>query len=397
MMKNYTMVVFLVLTGLIATGCASLGPEGLVEKSIFGGGRVTGASANQIFDADFEGFDDEKLFRLLDPENKACQNKNKSFSELGTSEKIECLRKAFREANSKEYGVSHRSQIQDRLIAASNQRCNLYTTYLKRLSTYYNGIFGTLTTILGGAGAIVTGANSARILSGLAGISSGTRAELNQAIFESIATSVIIPGIQKSRNEFHEDILKKRKNTLEEYTIEGAIADAITYHGYCSMDTGIAYAQKSIQSYDDIGIKRFIELQRKFGLARSASESFTIGPLASLVVAGKVLEDFEKQLNEDKIRINKLDLSKDKQKDVKIKYDALLKATSDKEGDLCEEAQVLDDELKTAISNFASATGVNKSDSFSVLELQQIKARNYAKKIEAKNTEFRIELRNFVP
>jgi hypothetical protein len=265
------------------------------------------------------------------------------------------------------------------------------------LSTYYNGIFGTLTTILGGAGAIVTGANSARILSGLAGISSGTRAELNQAIFESIATSVIIPGIQKSRNEFHKEILNKRSKLLEEYTIEGAIADAITYHGYCSMDTGIAYAQKSIQSYDDIGIKRFNELQRELGVARSASESFTIGPLASLVVAGKVLEDFEKQLNEDKIRINKLDLSKDKQKDVKIKYDALLKATSDKEGDLRKEAQALDDELKTAIFNFASATGASKSDSFSVLESQQIKARNYAKKIEAKNTDFRIELRNFVP
>jgi hypothetical protein len=67
MMKNYTMVVFLVLTGLIATGCASLDPgKSLLEKSIFGGGRVTGASANQIFDANFEGFDDEKLFQLLD-------------------------------------------------------------------------------------------------------------------------------------------------------------------------------------------------------------------------------------------------------------------------------------------------------------------------------------------
>lgn len=396
MMKNYTMVVFLVLTGLIATGCASLGPEGLVEKSIFGGVRVTGASADQIFDANFEGFDDEKLFRLLDPENKACLDKVKSFSGLGPSEKIEYLRKAFRKANTC-YDVSHRSQIQDRLIASSNQRCNLYTTYLKRLSTYYNGIFGTLTTILGGAGAIVTGAGSARILSGLAGISSGTRAELNQAVFESIATSVIIPGIQKSRNEFHKEILNKRSKLLEEYTIEGAIADAITYHGYCSMDTGIAYAQKSIQSYDDIGIKKFTEFQREFGIARSASESFTIGPLGSLVVAGKVLEDFKKQLNEDKVRINKLDLSKDKQKDVKIKYDALLQATSDEKGDLRKEAQGLDDELKTAIFNFASATGVNKSDSFSVLELQQIKARNYAKKIDAKNTEFRIELRDFVP
>ncbi|MCP5242923.1 MAG: hypothetical protein H6940_05740 [Burkholderiales bacterium] len=57
---------------------------------------------------------------------------------------------------------------------------------------------GTLTTALGGAGAIVTGAEAARILAGLAGIASGTRAELNQAIFESVATSVIVPAIQKT-------------------------------------------------------------------------------------------------------------------------------------------------------------------------------------------------------
>ena len=42
------------------------------------------------------------------------------------------------------------------MIAASNQRCNLYMTYLKRVSVYTNGLFGSLTTILGGAGAIVT-------------------------------------------------------------------------------------------------------------------------------------------------------------------------------------------------------------------------------------------------
>lgn len=390
MMKNYTMVLFLALTGLVATGCASLGPE----TSLFGGKRVTTASANQVFDADFEEFNDERLLQLLDPENKVAFNGQ--FSNLGESDKIKYLRQAFRKANTEnEYGVSHRAQIQDRLIAASNQRCNLYTTYLKRVSTYTNGIFGTLTTILGGAGAIVTGENSARLLSGLAGISSGTRAEFNQAIFESVATSVIIPGIQKSRNEFHKEILKKRKNTLEDYTIEGAIADAITYHGYCSMDTGIAYAQKSIQSYDDIGIKRFNELQRELGVARSPSELFTIGPLASLVVSEKVLDDFKGQLNEYKARVNKLDRTILEQNALNVRYNDLVNEVSDN-GNLRKEAQELDNELKTAIFNFASASGASKSDSFSLLESQQIKARNYAKKIEAKNTEFLIELRKFV-
>jgi hypothetical protein len=171
------------LMGITAAGCSMIDPE----MNPLGGGRVTTASANQIFDGGFEGFTDEQLLRLLDPENKA--NLPAKYSELSETDKIQYLRSAFRKANQESvYGAAHRSQVQDRLIAASNQRCNLYTTYLKRVSTFTNGIFGTLTTVLGGAGAIVTGENAARALSGLAGISSGTRAELNQAIFESVAT-----------------------------------------------------------------------------------------------------------------------------------------------------------------------------------------------------------------
>ncbi|NJL58811.1 MAG: hypothetical protein HC887_03340 [Desulfobacteraceae bacterium] len=156
-------------------------------------------------------------------------------------------------------------------------------------------------------------------MSGLAGISSGTRAELNDAMFESIATSVIVPGIQKTRNELLKKILDKRSLSLAEYTIEGAIADVIEYHGLCSMDAGIAHAQKSIHSYDDIGIKRFVEVQKDMGLARSLSESSIVGNLASLVVAEKALDDVKKQLDEYKPRVDKLDDNKEEQKEVKKK------------------------------------------------------------------------------
>lgn len=294
---------------------------------------------------------------------------------------------AFRKANY-EYDLAHRAQIQDRLIAASNQRCNLYTTYLKRVNTYQNGIFGTLTTMLGGAGAIVTGESAARLLSGLAGISSGTRAELNQATFESIATSVIIPGIQKTRSDLLGNILKKRSQPLTEYTIEGAIADAITYHGCCSMDTGISYAQKSIQSYDDIGIKRFNEIQNELGIARSASESFTIGPLTSLVVSEKLLDAFAKKLTEHK---GETDPSKQEQKTLIANIDNLI--ASAKDGDLRKEASKLDEELKVAMFNFASTTGSEKSNNFSLLDAQQISARDFAKKVDAKNTVLLLEVK----
>ena len=217
---------------------------------MFGGGRVTSASANQMFEPKFEVFTDEQLVCLLDPVGYPVEYKFASETETATS-----ITQAFYHANN---GIDnktadteiqkHRNQIQDRIIAASNERCNLYTTYIKRVDEYQNGILGTLTTALGGAGAIVTDATTARVFSGLSAITNGTKAELDKATFESLATSVIIPGIEKSRSEIYNDILNKRKNTIADYTIERAIADAIRYHGACSMAAGISYAQQSIQS-----------------------------------------------------------------------------------------------------------------------------------------------------
>lgn len=74
------------------------------EKSLFGGDRVTTASANQMFEKSFEAFSDDDLKRLLDPE--------------GTQP--ETLTQAFLHANEYNDARARRSQIQDRLIAASN-------------------------------------------------------------------------------------------------------------------------------------------------------------------------------------------------------------------------------------------------------------------------------------
>lgn len=287
MIKSWV-ILLLVLIGFAISGCASICASIGPENGLFGGGRVTTAAANQIFDPGFEGITDEQLVQLLDPkpppapDDKApvtAQDTAPDFEKLNNSAKIATLRMAFKTANRVEDATARRSQIQDRLIAASNQRCNLYTTYLKRVNTYENGIFGTLTTVLGGAGAIVTGETAARTLSGLAGISSGTRAELNQAIFESIATSIIIPGIQSTRKNFLKEIMvKRKKESIEIYTIEGAIADAITYHGYCSMDTGISFAQKSIQttdniqSIDDRGMTKLIEIIKQIEGANKSAQ-----------------------------------------------------------------------------------------------------------------------------
>jgi len=377
----------LLVAGSFACGCSSMIDP---ETNMFGGGRVTTASANQMFDKDFESFSDEQLLRLLDPESPP--KSPAKFSDLTPSEKLEYLRRAFFSANQKAnkdeanggYGRGFRSQIQDRLIAASNQRCNIYMTYLKRISTFNNAIFGTLSTVFGGAGAIVTGQAAARALSGLAGISSGTRAELNQAIFESVATSVIVPGFQQKRADLLKEMSGKRKLDVAEYTVEGAVADAINYHGACSLDAGIAYAQKSIVAYEDIGIKRFVAVQEQVGIARATLESFT-APIGAAVVATKVLDDFVKKIPEYRGKADK------SQTELLAMLNSL--EESAKTGALRKEAADLDQDFKDKMLAYAAATGPDKSDSLTVLDAQQSQARGFARKLDARSTEILVELK----
>nr|VFK54727.1 MAG: hypothetical protein BECKTUN1418F_GA0071002_10526 [Candidatus Kentron sp. TUN]VFK58379.1 MAG: hypothetical protein BECKTUN1418E_GA0071001_10497 [Candidatus Kentron sp. TUN] len=112
--------------------------------------------------------------------------------------------KKFNENNNGELGKRRRNEIQDRLIAASVQRCNVYKIYLEQTDTLVNFFLGGLTTALGGAGAIVTGEGAARTLAGLAGISSGFRAEFRQAYLANLSVHIITEGIDTRRRQISE-------------------------------------------------------------------------------------------------------------------------------------------------------------------------------------------------
>ncbi|MBB1274816.1 hypothetical protein [Psychromonas sp. SR45-3] len=385
--KHIKVLLLFVFILPILSGCGlfNVSPESSVMD------RVTIASANQIFTPEFEGFSDEQLLLLLDPnyglKNTENENENEiEFSNLNSFKKNRQLRRAFKAANDN-YKAAHRSQIQDRLIAASNQRCNLYTTYLKRVSTNQNAFFGSLTTILGGAGAIVTGADSARILSGLAGISSGTRSELNQAIFESAATSVIVPGIHSKRAELLTEMSEKRHLPLDNYTVEGAIADAIVYHGACSLDEGVSFAQKSIISYEDIGIKKFTAIQEQLGKSRNISEAFILGPLDSLFVSEIILKDICKKLDELKDVVDSL-----KKETLILKHTLLTKSCN--EGDYKVEAEKLDESLSKIVLLYSSSTGEEKSNQFKLLKAQQVNARDFQHKVHSEYADLSLEIKN---
>jgi hypothetical protein len=171
-----------------------------------------------------------------------------------------------------------RNTLQDRILVASQSRCGFYEEYLKRFQSNSATLFGALATVLGGVGAIVTGADGARALAGAAGISSGIGAEVQKDLFAGITSTVIVPGIEKRRGEILQSILKNRCRTPDRYTIGLALAQALQFHSACAMDVGIAEGGNAIKNATNPGAQgmaSFMSLGAQVNQAQSVGVSIT--------------------------------------------------------------------------------------------------------------------------
>lgn len=232
--------------------CNTLGSD--PEFSTLGGGgdRVNSAGVHQMLGPEFEEID---LVRLLAPDGldgkfiercgDAAKARSQAEQEAAKSCLIDSAFDAFRRDASR-HTPEVRNGIQDRLIAASDQRCNVYLIYIQRHHEQNSFILGSLTSFLGGAGAIATGVTASRALAGSAGITSGVRAEYEQSYYYNQAASIISAGIRKRRagilnqiDSVRLDAASKQPVSVQAYTPERAISDALRYHGACTLLSGL--------------------------------------------------------------------------------------------------------------------------------------------------------------
>jgi hypothetical protein len=151
--------------------------------------------------------------------------------------------------------IARRNRVQEHILAASNQRCGEYKSFLKQIDAGTNFFLGSLTTIFGGAGAIFTPQNTIRALSGAAAMTSGIRSEYNEDYFASQTIQVLTNGFEEKRKELYKDMLARRSTDMTNYPVEAAIKDSIEYHASCSLISGLEYAALSIGRVNDPGLK----------------------------------------------------------------------------------------------------------------------------------------------
>lgn len=179
-----------------------------------------------------------------------------------------------------------RNSIQERILAASNERCGEYKNFLRQFESEGNFFLGTLATTLGGLGAIFTPAATARALAGLAGITSGVRAEFQEDLFHKLAVYVITDGIDKRRTQIYGVILQKQREDYDSYTLMHAVNDAVVYHSSCTTLIGLQAASDSIRESQDPGLSRLREAVMSAGLKTSVV-GIKLEPLTTRTTVGE--------------------------------------------------------------------------------------------------------------
>lgn len=136
-----------------------------------------------------------------------------------------------------------RNELQDRIIAASNQRCGAYLRELVSTRAQTHMAWGGLATFLSGAASVVTNPTSAAVLAAGSTVSNGVLNLYDQSYFSSLAVNVISSGITRQRQALLEQLRDARKNKdPAEYPLNQAIGDAINYHAACNIISGLETA-----------------------------------------------------------------------------------------------------------------------------------------------------------
>lgn len=215
-------------------------------------------------------FEQVNFAELIDPKNDAKRDfpvaweeaSKKSEGDLKEGLQYDLALASFRQRPDSVLNPKqrHRDAVQDRILGVSTSRCNVFKTYLRRQQADTNFLLGSATTIAGVIGALAPMANT-RYWSGTAGIFSGVQAEFNSSYYSNLAAQVIAQGIETHQARLLKQLVTERqRRSVDDYSMEAAIKDAIYFDGTCSTVVGLQEAAESIKEVTNPGLPRAAEI-----------------------------------------------------------------------------------------------------------------------------------------
>ena len=143
-----------------------------------------------------------------------------------------------------------RNDMQDKLLAASNQRCAAYIRMLVASKSNAEFTWSGIATLLSGASSVVTPVSIKNALGAGATVMNGESALYDKSYFNSLAIDTVTSGIVKQREGILQQITQERDGDLSKYPVNRAVADALLYHAACNVVTGLQTAAGAVKSVD---------------------------------------------------------------------------------------------------------------------------------------------------
>jgi uncharacterized protein YceK len=225
------------LNFILLTGCGSIRRATMPDEEnlLSGAGSVmVGSTKGEA--SEFEQIDMDKLltkYGFLDP----------TSGEFVSDAKVPQGQLQYR-----------RNDLQDRIIAASNQRCAAYLRVLISSKAQTQMGWGGLATLLSGAATVTSPVAAAKVLSAGSTISNSYVSLYNEAYFNSLSINVISAGIAKHREGLLQFMNSERKKEMKDYPVNRAIADALSYHAACNIVSGLEAAAAATNAADAVKV-----------------------------------------------------------------------------------------------------------------------------------------------
>jgi hypothetical protein len=136
---------------------------------------------------------------------------------------------------------SMRDRLRAALVAHSERVCAEVQAQIVGTNDLLNFSLGELTTVLAGAGALVTGSTAAKLLSGSAAVTNATRSNVNEVFYQNALKTAIIRRMNELRAAQLKVLYAPEKAGLPvtKYSTEEMILDLERYHNLCSFYAGM--------------------------------------------------------------------------------------------------------------------------------------------------------------
>ena len=286
---------------LILPGCAQLMPD--LQNQAEASEQITGVDRHSSYPAVRRiYFEQVNLVELIDPQARAKALYRDSWQATDPTAKNDDRRWGVRydlalawfrstQEITKADKKLQRNSVQDKMLSVSASRCNVFKTFLRRQQSDVSFLLGTATTAAGVLGAVLPGATASRNLAGMAGLFSGTQAEYNSSYYSNLAAHVIVQGIELRQARMQKELVQARQGlSIDAYSMEAAINDAIVMDGTCSTVVGLLEAADSIKEASNPGLARATEVMVGVKLMNEIANSDKLSDLAESGKLGRMLK-----------------------------------------------------------------------------------------------------------